>query len=59
MLLEAERAKDAVCIDAEDLFRRSIGKERNCDRNQPPHKVGIAVAAIVQGDLAVACSPSA
>jgi hypothetical protein len=54
MLLEAERAKGGVRINGKDLFRRSIGKKRDCDRDQTAHEVGIAVAAIAQGRSTVA-----
>ncbi len=54
MLLEAERAKGGVRINGKDLFRRSIGKKRDCDCDQTAHEVGIAVAAIAQGRSTVA-----
>jgi hypothetical protein len=54
MLLEAERAKGGVRINGKDLFRRSIGKKRDCDRDQTAHEVGIAVAAIAEDRSALA-----
>ena len=54
MLLKAERAKGALCVNSKDLFRRSIGKKRDRDRDQAAHEVGIAVAAIAQGGSACA-----
>ena len=53
MLLEAEGAKGAARINFKDLFRRTVGKKSDCDRNKPLHKVGVAVAAIVQGRSAL------
>lgn len=33
VLLEAESAEGAVRVDGKDLFGRSIGKKRDCDRD--------------------------
>ena len=59
VLLEAEAAKGAMRVDGKDLFRRSIGKKRDRDRDQTAHEVGIAVPAIAQGRPAVAIRRSA
>src|ERR1700722_8063807 len=48
MLLETQFAKGGVCIHAQDLLRRTIGKERDRNGDQAPHEVGVAVAAVVQ-----------
>ena len=54
VLFEAEPAKSGMCVDGKDLFRRSIGKKRDRDRDQTAHEVGIAIPAIAQGRPAVA-----
>jgi len=57
MLLQTQRAKGAQCVDGENLLWRPIREKRHRDRDQPAHKVRVAVAAIVQDRLAAgACS---
>ena len=48
MLLETQLTKGGVCVDAQDLIRRSIRKQRNRNGDQPSHEVRVAVAAVVQ-----------
>src|SRR5579863_8904507 len=54
MLLEAKRPKRAESVDRKNLLRRAIGEKRDRDRDQPPHQVRVAVAAIVEDRPAIA-----
>ena len=52
-MLKPEGAKSGVRIHRQRLLRSSVGKKRDCNRDQASHEVRIAIAAVVQDFFAL------
>ena len=58
MLAEAEFVEYRDGVGGQNLPRRVPGKQRQQDRDQPAHDMGVAVAEVVEQGFAAECSAS-